>query len=208
MATDPLDPYVTRLRELMKADPAVKQILQALAKHATVEREVTVDNIQRVIAVDGQFLGRIEAVAALKAMAGAGVGEFINGRRGLPSRFNFLERPHILARLTLGEQVPAAPSHNNGKLPPDRSRDYVEKPVEAREAMQVREAPAPAYRTDDVGQSMPLKPMTTELGPTETFTHVFQLRKNWRLEVDLPADLTEQEAERLAKFMRSLGSDA
>ena len=69
------------------------------------------------------------------------------------------------------------------------------------------------YRLQDVGRAaagelMEIEPADQlddeDTGPARLTRHVFQLRPEAAISLDLPADLTEKEAQRLAEFVKTL----
>src|SRR5262245_60082571 len=80
---------VGALRQLYAADASVKAVMDHVASRKYNSDEITVDRVQAILSRDEMEVRRWEVVAAFKELAKLGIGDFIIGRRGQPSRFQW-----------------------------------------------------------------------------------------------------------------------
>jgi|GEM_PF-5221767 len=113
---------------------------------------------------------------ALRAGEAAGYGSLIVGRRGYPTRFAWSKVPTPVAAAPAPKKPAAEKSAKAAPAPAPAPAPAAEAP-----------APAPAPAAASNGQSYSLR-----------------LRADLTVNIELPADLTVREAERLAHWMQAL----
>jgi hypothetical protein len=108
----------------------------------------------------GHEFGRPDLIAVFRGLEQIGCGNFKTGRRGWPSRFEWITEITSVGRAAIGEQE---------------------------EVQQIEAA------TEEVGAD-----------EIDWLTHTFHLRPNVEIELDLPMDLSPNEAARFAQFIATL----
>ncbi|CAB3800725.1 hypothetical protein LMG28688_05217 [Paraburkholderia caffeinitolerans] len=154
---------VDEIRALADESEINRQFFDRLANRSKNSRVTTVDHVVRFTRGS-----RREVVDLFRAMTELGLGEFVLGRKGAPSRFEWQARLTEVGQAAIGEA------------------DEVEL-VEADEL----EDDADADELD--------------MAEVEMLPHFYVLRPGLSpVHFSLPSDLTQQEAERLATFIRTL----
>ena len=80
-------PNISRLRELYTASPVAKAFFDHTAKRERDQSETKVDRIVVLLKSDGYHFKRREIIELFRKLQEQGCGQFIEGRRGWPSRF-------------------------------------------------------------------------------------------------------------------------
>ncbi|WP_157646567.1 hypothetical protein [Burkholderia ubonensis] len=157
---------VKAVQELMELSEVAREFLESLAIRAHNRRVTTVDFVARKFRAH-----RRDIVELFKAMADAGLGEFILGRRQSPTRFVWMSRMIDVGKAAIGE------TDEIEILGPDELEDFDEEDI----------------RIEDDEDFI------------DCYEHPFKLRKGFEpIVLSLPTDLTSQEAERIAAFVKSL----
>ena len=80
-------PSISRLRELYAASPVAKAFFDHTARRERDQSETKVDRILVLLKSDGYPFKRREIIELFRKLQEQGCGQFIEGRRGWPSRF-------------------------------------------------------------------------------------------------------------------------
>lgn len=147
------------LKSLYKNDDMVRPFLDHMAKRQRNQSESKVHRVVENLREENHEYSRGDIVSVFKKLESCGCGQFVNGRRGWPSRF-----------------VWSVPSKDASLLASGEEQTVSEIVVDE----------------------------TYEDTADETLNHTFNLRPDLRIEFDLPSDLTVNEANRLAMFIKSL----
>ncbi len=152
----------TALREAYSTNQALAAICDELASR---QRRQQKTKLRRMLSLLEQTTDnppkKHQLIAAFRVLEDLGVGKYVEGRHGHPSRFEWSVNTLEACRAAQGEEV---------------------------EAMQ--------FEVDDADG--------TEDHEENILDHYFNLRADYQLELQLPIDLSKEEAERLATFVRSL----
>ena len=151
---------IDTLRTLYKSDESARQILDAFSARVKQVKFVTVHRLEHATG-----LARWDVVRILKLLEAHGIGDFVAGRKGKPSRFVFGE----LSVTSVG-QAAAGEVDEIDSLPEEELSE-----------------------DDDASDWLP----ADEVRISET--HSFVVRPTMKIE--LPADLSRQEADRLIAFI-------
>jgi hypothetical protein len=153
------------LRRLYNSNGCARALLDYMATRKYNSMETTVDRLESVV---GDEWGRRDLVGVLKELQSLNCGEFIIGRRGQASRFQWAVQMISVGRTAKGD-------------------------ITGVELLKAEEA-----KPEESGE--------TEL-PADAIRHVFNLRQNYLVTLELPTDLNSREANRLAEFIRTLPFD-
>ncbi len=96
---------VAAVRKLYGDNQTARAALDHFAKRKNNSSMTTVDRLQAALRSEGHDLGRGEILEVLKALAAAGSGVFVIGRKGHPSRFEWSVNLVDLGRSASGEAV-------------------------------------------------------------------------------------------------------
>lgn len=159
---------VAQVQALMELSDLARSFLESLAERSHNRRVTLVDSVVKKFRAN-----RRDVIELFKAMADAGLGEFIVGRRQSPSRFKWLSRMTDVGRAAIGE------ADEIGVLDASELQDLDED-------------------EDDLGIDL-------DEDFLDCYDHTFMLRAGYEpITISLPKDLTAQEAERIATFVRAL----
>lgn len=84
---DPKSPNIDLLRQLYRQSPVARAFLEHAAKRERDQSETKVDRVLILLRADGHAFARREIVALFRRLQELGCGQFVEGRRGWPSRF-------------------------------------------------------------------------------------------------------------------------
>src|ERR1039458_4312671 len=84
---DSQTPDVDALRQLYRDNPVAKAFFDHSARRERDQSETKVDRILVRLRADGHNLRRREIIDLFRKMQDHGLGQFVEGRRGWPSRF-------------------------------------------------------------------------------------------------------------------------
>lgn len=196
------------LLQLYRSRSVFRKLLDTIAAEGLDENRTIVEEL-----VDGETSRRV-VVNLLRDLTVMGCGEFKVGRKGHPSRFNWNVDPHALRRRLAmaanagsdGEddeaaEVEADDEHDNGEH--DDEAVEVSEPVQA--TLGLDHEPLPGGYVN--GRSRPHAPTQPTRTATEVIPHHYVLRRDLRVTLELPSDLSRREAEVLAAWVRELSFD-
>ncbi len=176
------------LRQLYRSLPAAQKLFEMLVQTEPVER-ITVDEL-----IDELGLGRRNAIDLLRSLEEHGCGDFRVGRKGHPSRLEWCLDPRDLAeRIRDHRRVGADGAAGE---PPASASEGTESDGEASADR------AEQGQLDDEDSERHLDRASQSM-----INHVFVLRPDLRVVLELPVDLSQREAEVLAEWARNLSFD-
>lgn len=166
------------LLRLYEDSPEYRPVLSLLASGQYGDEAISVDDLEDDVDTPRQVV-----VDLLKKLDELGLGRFIIGRRGYPSRFEWSESIGTAEQASLDElkRRVEAPSCSGGE---DASAYGVGNVLDLRQDISVL-----------TGQQSPLVPIS------------YPLRQNLMVTLNLPHDLTRAEAARLAGFVKRVYFD-
>lgn len=198
------------LLQLYRSRSVFRKLLDTIAAEGLDENRTIVEEL-----VDGETSRRV-VVNLLRDLTVMGCGEFKVGRKGHPSRFNWNVDPHALGQRLAkaanagsdgedGEDDEAVEvddgEHDNGEH--DDEAAEVSEPVQA--TLGLGDEPPPGGYVN--GRSRPHAPTQPTRTATEVIPHHYVLRRDLRVTLELPSDLSRREAEVLAAWVRELSFD-
>jgi hypothetical protein len=145
---------VERLQALYKSSSPAAKILDNFASRARDRRVVEVDRLEQIL----PDLARTEIIELFRKLDEFGFGQFLIGRRGAPSRFEWDVSLRSVGQAAAGQGT------------------IVHTPQDLDDGVQ----------------------------PVHAIKHPYRLRADFIAQIELPADLTTREAERLAEFIKTL----
>lgn len=176
------------LRNYAATDALAHRAFEILAQRQRKRAELTVEILMRDMGC-----ARADVVKFLKRLGGLGCGRFLAGRGSKQSRFRWRYAMYSVAQVALGQGLSLE------ELPWEEEEEAQEggspESSDGAASMYTRFLPAGI----DV-QSVPSVPVSR----TRLINHTYPLRPDLLVPLSLPADLTAQEAERLAGFIRAL----
>lgn len=155
------------LKKLYLADKCARVLLDYAARRTKNSNESRVERLLKHLSEGESTFSRRELISSLKQLEELGVGHFIIGRRGQPSRFQWSVAMIGVGKAARGDEDVTIERVNDVETVED----------------------------DDSGE------MEVSEG---SIRHVYKLRQDYDVTFDLPADLLEREASRLADFIRTL----
>jgi hypothetical protein len=158
-AKDHISMDIDRLKSLYQDNATARLILDEAARRQRSQSETKVDRIISLLAAQGHEISRGDIIGAFRSLEDLGAGQFMTGRRGLPSRFVW-----SVGMVSVGKAAAGEP------------QDIEEIPAEELE----------------------------EAASSDVLVHSFHLRTNLQITLELPADLSGAEADRLANFVKTL----
>jgi hypothetical protein len=167
-------PIITGLREFYHSTPSAKVILDHLSEGQS-KRVTSVKRLERRLSRKGSQVDRPEIVRFFQRLHEIGLGEFASGEDGRRPRFLWGFPNAQLAQIANGEAWALEPMTDSV---PEEEEGGDEESGEARES--------------------------AEANGSSAIKHVFRLRENFSVKMRLPADLTANEAFRLADFFKPL----
>ncbi|MGI8486126.1 MAG: hypothetical protein ACR2OU_17940, partial [Thermomicrobiales bacterium] len=93
------------VQKLYSINPTARAALDHFAQRKNNSTRTTVDRLQAALRAEGHDIGRGEILEFLKALATAGCGVFVIGRKGHPSRFEWSVNLVDLGRSGSGESI-------------------------------------------------------------------------------------------------------
>src|ERR1700722_2505030 len=96
-------PDVDALRQLYRDNPVAKAFFEHAARRERDQSETKVDRILVRLRADGHNLRRREIIDLFRKMQDHGLGQFVEGRRGWPSRFVWSTGLTSVGRAAVGE---------------------------------------------------------------------------------------------------------
>src|SRR5215469_15638704 len=91
-------PNIDALRQLYRENPVAKAFFDHAAKRERDQSETKVDRIIVRLKADGHEFRRREIIELFRTMQQEGLGQFVEGRRGWPSRFVWKARMTSVGR--------------------------------------------------------------------------------------------------------------
>jgi hypothetical protein len=101
-------PNVEALRQLYEQNPVAHAFFSHAAKRERDQSETKVDRIMVLLKAEGQDFPRRDVIALFKKLEEVGCGQFVEGRRGWPSRFVWSARLTGIGRAAAGDPQPIA----------------------------------------------------------------------------------------------------
>ena len=151
---------LVKLRNLYDENSSARAVLDHFARRERNRRTTPVDRIQSTVSAEGGKISRWDVIKVFRELQKCGCGNFLVGRRGGASRFEW-----DVEMVGVGQAA-------------------------ARETEQVEEVSLEEAEEED--------------GDNNLFKHIFRLRIDQSVTVELPKDLTSQEAARMARFIETL----
>jgi hypothetical protein len=96
---------VSALRKLYTNSRAAKAAFDHFAQRKNSSAQTTVDRLQTALRQDGHDAARSDIIDLFRELANAGCGHFVVGRKGHPSRFEWLVSLVDVGRSAAGEAV-------------------------------------------------------------------------------------------------------
>ena len=158
---------IDELKAAYIANDAIRAICDEMAPRQRNQNETKLLRMLSVLENNGASVRKPMLIAGFRELQRVGCGEYVEGRRGWPSRFVWTVESINACRIAQGEQVEAA-------------------------------VIAPVDDDDD---------STDSEEEIDTLDHYFNLRADFQIEVSLPIDLSQSEANRLSAFIQSLPLD-
>ncbi len=130
---DSTSPNIDILRQLYKQSPVAKAFLDHAAQRERDQSETKVDRMLVVLRAEGREIKRKDIIDLFRTLQEQGCGQFVEGRRGWPSRFVWSTGLTSVGRAAQGESQPIQQIYpedsasENGFKDCDRSR--VEQPL-------------------------------------------------------------------------------
>src|SRR5437660_10263948 len=95
-------PDVNALRQLYRDNPVAKAFFDHAARRERDQSETKVDRILVRLKADGHEFQRREIIELFRTLQDQGCGQFVEGRRGWPSRFVWAAEMTSIARSAAG----------------------------------------------------------------------------------------------------------
>jgi hypothetical protein len=105
---DSKSPNIDLLRQFYRQSPVAKAFLDHAARRERDQSETKVDRILVLLRADGHDVPRRDIITVFRKLQEAGCGQFIEGRRGWPSRFVWSAGLTSVGRAAAGESQPIA----------------------------------------------------------------------------------------------------
>jgi len=170
----------TLLQEMYRTN----EVFRAIFEHFTVReknsRSTKTDRMLKLLYDLGGTADRRAVIQFFRGLERAGCGRYVEGRRGHPSRFEWVVKLNSVGLVASGQQAKVQPL---GEEEFSFSLDNEYPPIEG--ASPVAGERVPVSSNGDV-------------------SHPFRLRPDRTVSLVLPSDLTPQEAQRLADFVKTL----
>jgi hypothetical protein len=96
-------PNIDALRQLYRENSVAKAFFDHAAKRERDQSETKVDRIIVLLRADGHEFRRREIIDLFRTMQQEGLGQFVEGRRGWPSRFVWKAKMTSVGRAAIGE---------------------------------------------------------------------------------------------------------
>ena len=151
---------LVKLRKLYDENSSARAVLDHFARRERNRGTTSVDRIQSKVSAEGEKISRWDVIKVFRELQECGCGNFLVGRRGATSRFEW-----DVEMVGVGQAA-------------------------ARETEQVEEVSLEEAEEED--------------GDNNLFEHTFRLRIDQSVTMELPKDLTSQEAARMARFIETL----
>src|ERR1700722_5734327 len=105
---DEKSPNIDLLRQLYQQSPVAQAFLDHAAKRERDQSETKVDRILVLLRAEGHTFPRRDIIALFRKLQDQGCGQFVEGRRGWPSRFVWSAGLTSVGRAAAGESQPIA----------------------------------------------------------------------------------------------------
>lgn len=121
-------PNIDLLRQLYKQNPVAKAFFDHAARRERDQSETKVDRILVLLQAEGHAFPRREIIALFRKLQEHGCGQFVEGRRGWPSRFVWSAGLTSVGRAAAGESQPIAriSTEENDLEPGDSDEDQAD----------------------------------------------------------------------------------
>ena len=178
------DPRVADLRKLYNSDPIAKALLDHYARRQRDSSELKIEHCGHILRGEGVDAPRSLIYSVFKALERMKFAQIIVGRGHNRTRIVWSHSPKAIGRTAAGtqEDIPELPN-DEATCTTDQNSDQT-----------------PRMAADNSHQE--------ECGEIDFIPHELQLRPDLTIQIELPMDLTSQEAYRVALFVRSLPFDA
>ena len=101
-------PDIDLLRQLYRQSPVARAFFDHAARRERDQSETKVDRILILLRAEGQAFVRRDIITLFRTLQEAGCGQFVEGRRGWPSRFVWSAGLTSLGRAAAGQSQPIA----------------------------------------------------------------------------------------------------
>jgi hypothetical protein len=164
------------IRQLYQSDSSARTILDEFAGFRRNTSTTALEQLLFRLTSAGKPVPKSEVIEVLRKLEQFGCGDFITGRKGHATRFEWTYPLSKVGKIAAGWHPLEAPETNQELTEASEDEDLDE----------LADPPA-------------------DLGAID---HSFQLRPGYRVEIRLPSDLTNREANRLSDFLKTLPFDA
>ncbi len=204
------------LRDLAETGEAPKRAFEVLAKRQRKRRELSLEVLMQELRAGGVEIARAQAYSFFKELERCGCGRIKLGRGSRPTRFRWRYTMRSIAQLALGQTdavetmpepdteeidnsegtAPAPPDNIAHQDGPARYEEY-EKAI----GQSDRQAPVPPP-----GEGGAEAKATAGAQGVRIINYPYPLRPGLLVSVSLPVDMTAQEAERMAAYIKALAA--
>lgn len=184
--------------DLYRTDSSARALFDALAAKPTTRDTIDVESLLAMLATAGSNMSHLELIRVLREMEKDGAGDLVVGRRGAATRFHFAGKPHIIARAAAGADEKALELDDLEAGERDDATEF----KKGRTSVKPVDELTPPVRV--AKGSPPVEVAPRREASFGSFDHVYQLRRDFRVEMTLPEDITPEEVARLTKFLQSL----
>ncbi len=204
------------LRHLADTGEAPKKAFEVLAKRQRKRRELSLEVLMQELRADGVEITRAQAYSFFKELERCGCGRIKLGRGSRPTRFRWRYTMRSIAQLALGQTdaveimpEPDPEEVDNGEgtapAPPDNTA-HQDGPAlcekyEKAMGRSDRQATVPSPR--EGGAEAKATPSDQGI---RIVNYPYPLRPGLLVSVSLPVDMTTQEAERMAAYIKTLAA--
>ncbi len=179
------------LKAIYSSKPGAKPVFEYFTTCQPDKNVVTVDDLQSFFKKKRYDTTRQDVINLFKDLEKLGVGDFKIGRRTQKTRF--------LSKISLVSVGQAVVDVNKTEEVNQANQELEKAQREPEQGIQV-------VRESENSRDLGTKEASAanQEGAEKLLTHSFQLRPNHKIELKLPVDLTDSEAERLCKFIKAL----
>lgn len=191
MNSSDANPVISGLREVYHSSPAAKEIFDHFSEGES-KRVTFVKRLERRLSRKGSQVDRPEIVQFFQRLHEIGLGEFVSGEDVRRPRFLWGYPNAQLAQVANGEAWALEPMP--AMLPDELLEDDDAKDDAKGEDYDAKGEDLHAKGSEDEDRR----------SNGSSIKHIFRLREDFSVKMRLPADLTANEAFRLADFIKTL----
>jgi hypothetical protein len=170
---------VEGLREVCRSSEDAIILFEYFAKRRYNTSETKTNALLRAIRKEGNDVRKPLVIDIFRKLENLGCGQYVEGRRGRPSRFRWAVTLTSVGKAATGRAATV---------------DSIGRGVAA--------APTDVESTE--GPLVSGQETSEGSRPVKIMTHQFNLRPNYTVTLDLPSDITSVEAERLSRMILTL----